>query len=269
LACNFNHEKCGCSTVINNFSESESKSDLIIYWKDYFTDKEKIKLVSWVNKVAKATESTLGFYPFDVHIYLSRRGSANEPVPWAHTQRDSFQCLYFYVNPDYSLEEFLNDWTAPHEFSHLSIPFLGNENAWFAEGYASFMQYQIMETLGIYTGDEIQQKYLEKINNIKSHYYTTNNLVSVAQNLRREYKFPEMYWGSATYFFRLDKILEERGSSLIHVIQEYLKCCRHRDDSIEDVIQSWDEIIGDTPASNLFNSYNSSPAYKMIELNSD
>lgn len=227
------------------------------------------KIEKWIRKTTKAVENTLGKYPFDIHVYIHKRENASEPVPWSHTRRDEHQSVNFYISPDYSLKDFLDDWTAPHEISHLSIPYVGKDNAWFAEGYASFMQYQVMVELGIYTNKEIQEKYEDKIKSVKPFYSKSNSLVSVAQNLRGEYKFPQMYWGSATFFMRLDQILNARGTSLVDIVKEYQKCCRLKDSSIDDVIKSWDKIIGAPEASELFESYHSLPAYEMINVHED
>ena len=82
-------------------------------------------------------ERSIGSYPFTVTYYLSRKDNASEPVPWANTVRSGEQAVEFYVDPSYDLSEFLADWTAPHEISHLSIPYVGRSNMWFSEGYAS------------------------------------------------------------------------------------------------------------------------------------
>ena len=134
----------------------ELPKNIAWHWEDHFTPVEKEKLVDWLEQTTEAVQSTLGTYPFTIHFYMHRRDYANEPVPWAHTSRGSEQAVHFHVDPNYELKEFLADWTAPHEISHLSIPFLGKENSWFAEGYATYLQCQVMYTMGEYNQQSLK-----------------------------------------------------------------------------------------------------------------
>ena len=71
----------------------------------------------------------------------------------------SGQGVRFVVNPTFPLEQFLQDWTAPHELSHLLIPYLGRRHAWFAEGFASYMQYQVMYHMGVMDWPQVVDRY--------------------------------------------------------------------------------------------------------------
>ena len=106
------------------------KSDTIklnFIWEDDFTAKEQEMVKTWLQVTALSTAQTLGSYPFTVNLYIHKK-TANEPVPWARTVRDNEQAIHFHIDTKFSLEEFQTDWTASHELSHLSIPFIGKEN---------------------------------------------------------------------------------------------------------------------------------------------
>jgi len=242
-------------------------SAMVWHWEDAFNSAEREKIEVWIQKVNKAAEKTLGVYPFAVHCHIYERAGSAEPVPWAHTWRYPEQSLHFYIDTKFTLDNFLDDWTAPHEISHLSIPYLGEDNAWFAEGYASFMQYQVMMELGIYSEEEVNQKYREKIKKITSYYQSNKDLVTVARNLREGRKHSPMYWGGASYFMTLNRILEEKHeTSLTSVVRTYQECCRLKDRSLKDVVKSWDEIIGIPLASLLLKDYQNEPAREMVGL---
>ncbi len=148
----------------------EPRSLIEWHWEDEFSTAERDKVEDWLNSVTGAVESTLGVYPFTVHFYIHRRKGSSEPVPWASTRRQYVQGVDFHIDPSFSLQAFLDDWTAPHEISHLSIPYLGQEQSWFAEGYASFMQYQVMQKLGICSEQEVGEIYAEKIERVRPYY---------------------------------------------------------------------------------------------------
>ncbi|MGE0486036.1 MAG: hypothetical protein AB7Q81_17950 [Gammaproteobacteria bacterium] len=73
-----------------------------------------------------------------------------EPVPFGHVIRDGGAAVQFFVDPTRPLAEFLADWTAPHEFSHLLLPYVGADAKWVAEGLASYYQNVLMARAGAY-----------------------------------------------------------------------------------------------------------------------
>ncbi len=252
---------------VSNDNLEESRTNIVWHWEDYFTSVERQKVERWLTSVATATEATIGVYPFDMHFHIYRRNGSREPVPWANTRRNLAQGVDFHIDPTYSLQSFLDDWTAPHEISHLSIPYLGRNHAWFAEGYASFMQYQIMERLGIYTTDQVLEKYSGKIDRVRHQYDRNQDFVTVARDLQSRNRHSDMYWGGASFFLRLDETLRrEHNLTLPELMKEYLTCCRLADDSIEEVIASLDEILGGSICRELLISYQTEPASTLFEL---
>jgi len=238
-----------------------------VYWKDKFSKNEKEKINLWLVAVNSACREVLGEYPFTININIYRVDNAREPVPWAQTVRFGEQGVDFHIDPNFSLEEFLNDWTAAHEISHLSIPFLGTENMWFAEGYATFMQGQILIKMKEFSREEIEEKYLRKLNKALPFYQSNSSFVQVADSLKSKHRYPDLYWGSATYFVQLNKhLLKKRAVSLTDIISEYQTCCRLSDESLSDVIESIDKLVGDSYASDLLNSYENKPARQLIKM---
>ena len=53
------------------------------------------------------------------------------------------------VNPESSMQEITNDWTAFHELSHLLIPYRGHGDLWFSEGLATYYQNIIQARAGV------------------------------------------------------------------------------------------------------------------------
>ena len=113
---------------------TDQEIQIVWHWEDRFSRQEQQKLKKWLFTITYGVEQTLGIYPFEVHYYIHRRNFASEPVPWANTDRNYKQSVHFHVDPSFSFQEFIDDWTAPHEISHLSIPFVGRNQSWFSEG---------------------------------------------------------------------------------------------------------------------------------------
>ncbi len=211
---------------------------------DAFTEAEKRKLTAWIGDVATGLEDLVGPYPFDIQIRFVRADAA-EPVPWANTLRGRTQGVRFHVNPDFSKQELLDDWTAAHELSHLVLPFLGRENSWFAEGFASYMQYQVMHAMGVLSADEVTRRYWQKLDKAANDYrYDDRSVVEASPRLRQERKYPVMYWGGSVFFMRLNERLQrDAQTDLISLVSEHMRCCWRPEDSLGELVRSLDRLL--------------------------
>lgn len=224
---------------------AEARGTVAYLWRDDFSAAEREKLTAWVGETVAALETLVGPFPMDVRVYIHRRDDASEPVPWANTQRYRGQGVHFHVDPDYPLRAFREDWTAPHELSHLILPYLGDAHAWFAEGFASYMQYQVMEAQGVLTAGEAARRYRRNFEAAERGYdYGDRTFPEAAPKLRAERKYPVMYWGGAAYFMQVDDALQHSGSSLAVVLRRYLACCRRNHGELEALLTELDRIAG-------------------------
>ena len=221
-----------------------TQADYSIHWKGRFAPSEQQKLVVWISEVTTHVETLVGPLPFKFHINFFRLDGAREPVPWANTRRANKPGVDFYVDPSYSLDAFRYDWTAAHEVSHLILPYLGPGNAWFAEGFASFMQYQVMEAMGVLNKKEKVQRYIHHVSKAKRAYrYPTRPFVQTIPRLRKEGKYSVMYWGGAVYFLQVnDALLRTQGSALIDVLKPFVACCRSNFSGLHALITELDQL---------------------------
>lgn len=235
---------------------------LTLHWEDRFTPAEKRKLERWLTETHSALEGLVGELPFTTHLYM-KRTSAGEPVPWAHTERSSIQGVHFHVDPSYPLSAFREDWTAAHELSHLVIPYVGQSNSWFAEGFASYMQYQVMHQMGVLSADDMRRRYAKNLNKAASRYHHKSKpFASAAPTLRAERNYPTMYWGGAAFFLKADTVLMQRGEpGLMAALKAYTSCCRMQDHSLADVIHELDRLSGSNELSTLLARFKTRPGF--------
>jgi hypothetical protein len=225
-------------------ASSGEGSRLRFHWEDIFADSEQRKLKLWIEETHDALEALVGVLPFELHVHFHRRDGAREPVPWAHTRRSRRQSVHFYVDPQFSSDALRRDWTASHELSHLVLPYLGSEHIWFAEGFASYMQYQVMQSAGTLSASEVEERYRRKIERAQRSYtYAGKPFTQAAAALRAEGNYPTLYWGGAIYFLQVDQALQlSSGKSLIEVLGEYLACCRHTQSDLAQLIAELDHL---------------------------
>jgi len=224
---------------------SAAAADLEFHFADRFDAAERAKLTAWVGRVADATEELVGPFGFPIHVHFERTRSS-QPVPWARTLRGPRQGIRFYVDPSHPAEAFLGDWTAPHEFSHLLLPYLGSRHAWFAEGFASFMQYQVMHVMGVLDAADAARRYRERLQRAERAYTRHGEtFVAAAPRLRAERKYPTLYWGGAVFFFRLDaRLRADADLGLLELLREYVACCRRNRADLTALMRDFDRLLG-------------------------
>lgn len=243
--------------------------DYLLHWEfiDDFTDEQKEKLQVWIETVVEGNTKTIGQYPFDIWFSFHKSDRDDKPVTFGHTNRGDVQGVHFYVCPDFSLEDFLANWTAPHEISHLSIPFCGKKGKWFSEGYATYLSRQIMIEMGYMTHAEFDSMYLSKIHGFMDAYCsTTKTHLEVSDSLLERYNYPGMYWGSSSFFITADRQLQENHEMhFIDVVKAYQENGRAEDNSLKAVILSFDRIIDDTLFGSLMSTYRNEPSGVTME----
>jgi len=237
-------------------------------WHDAFTSEEQTKLTQWITSTVAGVEALVGPYPFDVHVRLYRIDGAREPVPWANTRRGSIQGVNFHVDPSFDLEAFQRDWTASHELSHLILPYLGRKHSWFAEGFASYMQYQVMMATNQLSASDANQRYLTRLNRARRDYrYDDAPFVSAAPKLRQERKYPVMYWGGAAYFLQIDDALAaSSNTSLIAVLRDYFQCCRSNRKTFRNLISDLDRLSGGSQFSQRLETFRTRPGFPDYDM---
>lgn len=241
---------------------------LAFHWQDNFSQEEQLRMRAWVEQTHAAMTSIVGPLPFTTNIYFHRRDNAAEPVPWAHTQRGRQQGVHFHVDTDYSDADFLNDWTAPHELSHLIIPYLGKRNAWFAEGFASYMQYQVMDALGVLDASQITARYTTRFEKAERNFSSTGRKLThmpfaeAAPKLRSAGQYPTMYWGGAVFFWQVNQWLENNAdSSLLQALRDYVACCRANTTGLTGLIAALDAVVDATVFSRCLDVFTDEPGF--------
>ncbi len=122
------------------------------------------KTLAWLEAALTDLHDVYGRLPNpDVQVIVvpsgpSRWGSGRSPVPFGHVIRDGGETVQFFVDPSQPLDHYLSDWTANHEFAHLLLPYVDNDQKWISEGFASYYQNVLLARRGVYSESEAWQR---------------------------------------------------------------------------------------------------------------
>jgi len=215
------------------------------HWDNSFSEQEKSGLVQWIEEVFGGMSRLLGEPSDTFHVHFLRR-NAGEPVPWAETNKGSGRRAYFHVDTQYPWSAFREDWTAPHELSHLLFPYLGEDDRWFAEGIASYLQYLVMYASDVLNWDQAVDRYEDRFRSARAERGFGN--MSIVEHSRRASSggYVRLYWGGAAYFLEADRRLyRETGRRLTDVIQQYGECCYQAwNVDAQGMIRQFDRLSG-------------------------
>ncbi len=88
----------------------------------------------------------------------AKRGGEASAVRFGRVVRDGGESVELFVNHDRPLADFLDDWTATHEFSHLMLPYVSRKQRWLSEGFAQYYQNILLARSGAYEPEYAWQK---------------------------------------------------------------------------------------------------------------
>ena len=206
---------------------------------------DREKLLRWLKAAAMNVVRTYGRFPNpSPQVVVVPVGSfGRSAVPFGRVIRDGGEAIQFFVNPDRPLADYVGDWTATHEFSHLLLPYVASRQKWISEGFASYYQNVLMARSGAYSEQRAWQKLHEGFERARAEPLTSPN----SATMRRSRMM--VYWSGAAMALMADVELRRRDpdSSLDSLLSELQACCLPSDRTWtgEELFSELDEL-GDT-----------------------
>ncbi|MEM7504153.1 MAG: hypothetical protein AAF417_19075 [Pseudomonadota bacterium] len=187
-------------------------------------------ILDWLRATATDVTLTYGRFPnpsaqvIVIPIGESRWGS-DRAVPFGRVIRDGGETIELFVNHNRPIDEFLSDWTATHEFSHLMLPYVGREQRWISEGFAQYYQNVLLARAGAYGQAEAWQKLYAGMARGRASRPELSPNEAAARGVRDARM--KVYWAGAAIAMMADVALRERSDNreTLDVALERLQTC--------------------------------------------
>lgn len=172
----------------------------------------------WLQQTGSAIESAFGQLPLsNANILVIPANSTKSAVPWGEVQRGGHPSVHFFINAKRPLQDFLQDWTASHELSHLFVPKISWRDRWLSEGIASYYQNVLRARTGLLTSSQAWRKLQEGFARGRRDFN--------GRSMRQVNQTMHLYWGGVAIYFLADLQLREQGTSLDATLKKLSDCC--------------------------------------------
>jgi hypothetical protein len=221
---------------------------------------------AWLDRAARAATMVYGRFPVpELHVLVIPGARGNEPVPSAYVVRGGGAAVHFFINQRRPLTEFLTDWTAVHEFSHLLLPDLSWEGAWFSEGLATYYQNVLRARSGMIEAEDAWQQ-LHRGFRVGRRTQPGVTLARATERMYRDGPFQRVYWEGAAIMLLADlrlRMLGAGGQSLDAVLKRLSDCCLSPSEGwrTAELIAKLDALAGTRVFQDLYDEYVGSEAF--------
>lgn len=191
--------------------------------------RERQKLDRWLRSAVTAVTGLYGRFPLDrVPVFIREADWGEGPVPFGMVKRDGGTKVIFYVQADYSADDFIDDWTATHEFSHLALPHIERSHSWLSEGIATYYQNVLRVRVGLMTPELGWLKLQQGFQRGLAETAKGVTLQDAVTRMRAERKFMRVYWTGTAFFLKADLALRQQTNgreSLDQALKKLRDCC--------------------------------------------
>lgn len=186
--------------------------------------------LNWLETSFAAARGLTGSFPQpEIMVELVGAPGSNEAVAFGQVRRSQPPRIRFHVDPDATLAALKDDWRGYHEFAHLLIPFPGNKDIWFTEGFASYYQYLLQSRSGLIEPEDAWRRLLAGFERgLDDPNGRGQSLRTLSPEMWRKRAFRRVYWTGAAFFLRLDtrlRLASDGEHSLESALSAFHDCC--------------------------------------------
>jgi len=186
-------------------------------------------IFDWIRATATDVSLAYGRFPNpspQVIIVPVPTTQSTGAVPYGRVIRNGGEMVQFFVNLNKPIEEYMSDWTATHEFSHLLLPYVSRRHRWVSEGFAQYYQNVLLARSGEYDQQTAWQKLYEGFERGRKSRPELSPNEATEGGIRSG--LMKIYWSGAAIALMADVTMRERSGgaeSLDSVLGQLQQCC--------------------------------------------
>lgn len=224
------------------------------------------EIEDWLASTAGNVALTYGRFPSPspqvLVIPVGNRSSS--PVIYGRVLRDGGESIELFINESRPIDEFYDDWTATHEFSHLLLPYVTIRQRWVSEGFAQYYQNVLLARAGIYDPQRAWQKLYEGLERGRRSRPELSPNAASKKGIREA--LMKVYWSGASMALMADVEIRRRSNgieTLDTVLDRLQRCCLPSDHvwSGEELFSKLDYLLDDPVFMPLYRRYADAPGF--------
>lgn len=173
----------------------------------------------WLTEAASAVTSFHGGFPFDrVAVVVIPVSGSSAPVAFGLARRGGGASIMLLLDRRADPEALVGEWVAVHELSHLLAPPLPRQDAWMAEGMATYLQEVLRARRGLITESEAWANLVAGFGRGRAQ-QTGRTLADESANMRRTRAFLRVYWAGTAFWLEADLRLRRAGRTLAGALE--------------------------------------------------
>ena len=239
------------------------------------------KMQDWLADAAHIISQLYGRFPVpQAQVLVVPDARGGEPTPWAHVVRGGAPAVHFFVNQRRPIEEFYEDWTAVHEFSHLFLPLISRDDAWLYEGMATYYQNVLRARAGRIPARKAWTMMHAGFQRGRED-ATGLTLAQATESMYRNGAYMRVYWEGTALVLMADVRLRQLTGgkqSLDTALAALNECCSSPDRawSARELLEQLDATTGTSVFADLYDQHVGSqafpdlaPAYRALGLTTE
>jgi hypothetical protein len=123
--------------------------------------------------------------------------------PFGSVARGGGASVLMFVPQRFDAAQLRRDWVLPHELSHLLLPFVKREDAWLAEGLATYYQELLRARAGVLSTEQALANIAQALRSAV-HEGTGRTLAEESRAMHRTHAYRSVYWGGAGHLLMAD-----------------------------------------------------------------
>ncbi len=202
-------------------------------------------LLQWVKRSAAIVSAYYGQFPtptLRIQVVPEDGGGVRSGKTWGY--RGGF--IRLEVGREVTEAQLMNDWVLVHEMTHLALPDVGDDQSWFSEGLAVYVEGIAREQAGNRTQQDVFSEQMKQM--------PRGMPQAGDQGLDHTHTWGRTYWGGAMFCFLADVEIHRRTGNRLGL-----------QDAMRAVVKASGGLSADWPVSRVFATADAATGTKVFE----